>query len=1279
MLARASSDAGTRLRRSKSTSTSHRHAPPLVEPLDPNVAQQHALAAATAAFARSQVQELIGHSTKHTSELSRSKSTASRKSLKAQGSHFPPREMGLRSVPSQKSGQTTSTHRLSQAPTTITERLLPFDPMPLSDRPLLSARPLSAQASVTFNDYGRPSSQPKSYRQSAASSITSQQIRKARSMYYASSVQTGSPIARPPAKYLATPPQHSVSPALSVAQTTHVSSRSTVPSPLAIPRIPVAVAPDETIDKARDKYMQDFHQRSIKHKPSLFLAPFRKRQNNSKDKGKRVVSSVTTIPSTCYQGADSSAADITVSDFMPQLDTKERRSISGSLKRKIRRVFRRASNKSPRLPVQQIEASRDHFGTIEIPLPHMNEDVEIPWPDEGLLQRVRSRTPSLDGNRPRPVGSGSRSSSNGSACSNRSLHSEANNTHVSTSRVTSWGTSASGETLTQCAIKRLTVIHEAKDSIGSITDRTALASTKRNLVSVPALSAFRDPMQMESLAEEASTPPIDPKRVFSALMREINASKSAENPIDLVDRTPGAESDVFESSKTKGLHFTSRELHSRASRDFVPRTSSDQRSSVNRPASVAAHSVQSKKNSIWALGRAIKSTIRTVTPGEQRSVPCPDQPFKAEEDANTPSSNTSSRSQGDNESHTAIFWGLRASKKYVLTIPSGPVKSHNANSKLTKIRSGSATKDSSVETYAPTVEQIEMRVAKAKSRWQAPLEENATPQSPHETDRLYTVANFAQRLYPNEVDLSYRLPVSPRSPTTQISKPLQTPLSPSVYSRNTDGMSILPNESVISFNSPYEHERAYDGGSAVILTSQSVRSYVIGTPSPNRPSLSRSSRDWKSWLSHEVSGIETTSQENLEIHEPYATPSGRHRGDLIQPTRTTHTGSDDTTVIVRESFEALTPRAKIEKPAMAGTPVAAQQAHKVVRSEEPSCRVNELTPKVEGLRFTPNTFEHIPQIPTSASTEIDREHEVPAQPILTPLIQRDHVISTPNKSPSDLQPSLETPKSARMNDRFPFLNTGRRSSSNTSKLSRHSRSPTDSVGSSLRSPTTTPRQKVYSDISVPAISSTSQQVPNTAVKKIEVQQKSKENITPPSMGGHKGLHVSPLGLVSRPKSLQPLSSVALNRSSTSIAQYRATVADVSVLNHNLSSVAATSPVSRPRLRAIVRPLSPEKLSRRPRSAFDLRNTPSPRPAAELRRPMLHLKTSSCSMSRNESDNGLETCSDSVVSTDEREGSVTPGQRMAERFLKERASATVLERGARKSAGKLIREDTPAFL
>ena len=661
MLARASSDAGTRLRRSKSTSTVHRHVPPIVEPLDPDVAQRHAIAAATAAFSRSQARESIECRANHSVELGRSKSTASRKSLTSQGSHFPPRELSIRSVPPQKNTQTAGAHHLSATFAPHTEKLTSFGPTPSSDRPTTSTRPLSAQPSVTFNEYARPTSQPKSHRQSAASSVASQQIRKARSMYYASSVQTGSPVARPPAKYLTTPPPFSTSPALSTASIAYVPIRSTGPSPLAMPRLPVAVAPDETVDNARDRYLQDFQQRSIKQKPSLFLAPFKKRQDKSRDKAKRLSPIITAAPSTNYQFTDDTAVDITMNNFIPQPNTKDRRSFSGSLRRKIKRVFRRTSNKSPNLPVQQIEASREYFtnATALTSEDHGN----IPSPAEELLRRVRSRTPSLDGGHPRLMRSASRSSSKGSIRSDRSLHSEADVSHTSASRVTSWGTSASGETLTQRAIKRLTVIHEAKDSIGSVTDKSASKSTKRKSLPLPALSAFKDPMHMESLTEEASTPSIEPKRVFSALMREIDASKSIETSADQPDRTPGAESDIFESSKTKELQYTTCELHYSASKDSGPSASTEQKPSARRPGSVAARSVQSKKSSIKSFGQAIRSTIRTVTPGEHRCSPCADEPVNPQADANTPSSGASSKLQSDREGRTAIFKNFRVSRK----------------------------------------------------------------------------------------------------------------------------------------------------------------------------------------------------------------------------------------------------------------------------------------------------------------------------------------------------------------------------------------------------------------------------------------------------------------------------------------------------------------------------------------------------------------------------------------------------------------------------------------
>lgn len=201
-----------------------------------------------------------------------------------------------------------------------------------------------------------------------------------------------------------------------------------------------------------------------------------------------------------------------------------------------------------------------------------------------------------------------------------SLHSETNATHLS-SRVTSWSDSSAGDTLTQRDIKRLTVIHESKDSISSDAERSLSSiSLRRKTVPLPSFSAFKDPMPMESLLEETSTP-VDPKRVFSALMKEMDSSKARNPQAGLSDVSPGAESDVFESSTTKELHaMTSCELHSSASREFRTSTSSDQ-----RPVSRRRPMTQSKASSIKSLGRALKSTIRTVTPIEYRPSSIPGQ------------------------------------------------------------------------------------------------------------------------------------------------------------------------------------------------------------------------------------------------------------------------------------------------------------------------------------------------------------------------------------------------------------------------------------------------------------------------------------------------------------------------------------------------------------------------------------------------------------------------------------------------------------------------------
>lgn len=1266
MLARASSDAGTRVRRSKSTSSVHRQQPPISEPFDPDIAQQHAIAAATAAFARAQAQEAAERNTKRSTEVARSKSNASRKSLttQGQGSHFPPRESSFRSMQPQKAGSAASTQRQSRASTLTTEKFPPFYPMPTGDRPLSAPRPLSAQPSVTFSEHARPSTQPKPTRPSAASSVTSQQIRKARSMYYASSVQTGSPIARPPAKYLTTPPAVTVSPVAHMSSTL-LPARTLGPSPLAGPRIPVTVAPDESVDKARDKYLQTFQQRSVKHKPSMFLAPFKKRQDKGKDKSTRVSSVATSIAPSGPLTPNDSTTELTLGDFLPQPEKKDKRSFSGSLKSKIKRVFRRTSNSSinpQNMPVQQIEASRDYFDTAQLGGLGADIGYGIPSPGIDVLQRVRSRTPSYEGNRPFYPRAGSRSSSNGS---DRSLHSEVNATVASASRVTSWGTTTTADTLTQRAMKRLTVIHEAKDSIGSEADRGALMLTKRKSLPPGALAAFREPVPMESLLEESSTP-VDPKRVFSALMKEMSTSKSSQ---DDSERTPGAESDVFETSTTKGLHSGNREFHpTAASRDAPPGTISEQRPPSRRPPSAAAQSTQSKTSSIRTLGRAIRSTIRTVTPGEYGSSPCLDKPVNLRRAMQTPKDEASLSSQH-------MLTGSTDEIDNITTL--------TANHQRTQVCSPSPT-------------QIEKRVERAKDRWKTPLDDVEQLQFPRETNRTHNVSNFAQKavsyrasnksieqcdiasLDSNEEGKAQYQAKCTDSPVSPGPRSIVSPLSPSVYSRNTDGISLLPNDSIISFtgHEHLDHER--EEGSALILTSQSVRSYVVGTPSPTRPDSTRTSRDWKAWLSHEVSSMEFTSQEDLRIHNRFMTASGADYHNVV---RTSQTDNDDPTVILRQSYDLPTPRVEH------ATGATNEYSEALIRERISSDSKEQLNT----AQFTRSALQKSDCLPGAVD---ERTIQYTPPTVATaqscqdcerlesmPPLSDQHSPATPDHVSTASQPLVETPNSARMNDRFPFIETARRSSNNSVR-SAQSRSPPESASSSLKSIKATSDPRIYSDISAPVSNRVPQRFRDSVPKGSEPQHRSKENVTPPSILDDKGRRpsISPSYPVSRPSSLQPLSFTALKLNTSNTSR---TMIDLPATTSTKrgSSPVATPP--RPRIRATIRPTSSDKLNRRPKSAFDLRGapTPKPRPASELRRPAIHIKSPSTSLAGNkEPSPGTEDrVIDSILENDERSGSTTPGQRMADRFLRERKSTGVLERGKLRGGLRLVREDTPAFL
>ncbi|KAL5417322.1 hypothetical protein PMIN03_001719 [Paraphaeosphaeria minitans] len=1179
MLGRSSSDAGTRLRRSKSASTVHRPQSSAPTPVDPRIAQQHAVAAATTAFVRAHGQAAAERAMKRSSELSRAKSTSSRKSFTSDGSHFPPRGSSVRSVNRPKALQATRAQQQSRAPAVTTEKFPSFYPAPGSDRPL------STQPSITCNENARPGSQPRSHRPSAASSITSQQIRKARSMYYASSVQTGSPIARPPAKYLTTPPVNdSLTPEL---LTPVLPARNMPPSPLASTQMPVAVDPGDTIDNARDKCLQGFQQqhRQAKHRPSLFFAPFKKRQDRAKSKERPLSAGFLSGSSRSRHTPMEPTAE-SIDDFGMPKQKKEKRSLSNSIKDKFKKVFRRTSSHATPMPVQQIEASRDYFNYQAPPAALSSSTFEVPSPDDVTLLRVRSRVSSLE-RMPSPLARPGSQGSTRSRGSNRSLHSETNATHIS-SRVTSWSDSSAANTLTQRDIKRLTVIHESKDSISSDADRsTSSISLRRKTIPLPSFSAFKDPMPMESLLEETSTP-VDPKRVFSALMKEIDSTKTRITQSGLSDVSPGAESDVFESSTTKELHaMASRELHSSASRECRTSTSSDQRPVSRRHPNTA----QSKAGSIRSLGRALKSTIRTVTPIKRKSSPIPEHI-----QARLGSRPGTSASDHSADSRKGIASTSIAHKKHART---------QTTAENTYVQT----------TVTPSAGQLEQRLLRSNERWKTPLDEHQKHGSLHYRSHARTISasHFADSAFctPNTVVGIPALPElegdSPKETTptelratpvnlaseTPRVNPIFSPLSPSIYSRGTDGMSILPNDSVMSFDCTQDQQSNEDSGSAVIIASHAVKSYVIGTVSPRQKTESaRSSKDWKAWLSREVSELGSSFEGDITINQGYTptirnnSSASRHRRELTQ------IEDDRTTIMARVSIDTRVPSPPPPTTTEVKDEVAEVDQHLPAISQKDTQSMAEVVAKTEAM-----------------STSHARPEQRAVSPLAwTPVIRKDRHSSAHSHYSGKSRPSSGTPKSSTMNDRFPFIETGRRTSIKSALFSRSSRSATDS-SSSTRSKGT-PMSKVYSDVSAPVtVNWAPQPTPKTNPMDGKEADINKENIKEKVIAINTGIKgpspehsdtaiLSPLiSKENRPKSMLTMPAVTNNKIAPLLTNYASTNensrSSASANNKPAQPSTLSSSPQRQRMRMDLLPISPNKLTTRPKSAFELRRKGNP--------------------------------------------------------------------------------------
>ena len=161
---------------------------------------------------------------------------------------------------------------------------------------------------------------------------------------------------------------------------------------------------------------------------------------------------------------------------------------------------------------------------------------------------------------------------------------------------------------------------------------------------------------------------------------------------------------------------------------------------------------------------------------------------------------------------------------------------------------GNLQRRPAIKAPTPSKEQIACRIERSKNRWQSPLDE-LSPTAPRVAskaameDNPYELRSLSRTIHHSIAnnDLPHHAKVHEPSPIAR-----EDVLSPSVYSRGTDGATPAP-------ETPSEQDQ---GGTMVTITGHEVRTYSISPKKPQPPVTgpARLSQEWRRWLSDEMNG-----------------------------------------------------------------------------------------------------------------------------------------------------------------------------------------------------------------------------------------------------------------------------------------------------------------------------------------------------------------------------------------------------------------------------------------
>ena len=501
--------------RRKSTSSVHsKH-----ESLDPEVARQHAQAAAALAFSRGQERRSVDAGRPG---LSRSNTTSSQgqrtwQSTRQDETRVLRHQHSVRFVGPRGGGyqQSVASSRPSRPsieanPSTATLRPMVMTtnaPVPAAYRPPSRSSSIGkasvrrgiesyVAASTAFNEYytneDDVASTPSSYRR----------IRKSKSMF--------GPIKTPSVYFTHDSPDRSVF-SYSAAQTPQPS-----PSVLRAPKSMSFLRGgrerkrnDAAVQMARDRFFHESTQQRLREQPSFLFRSKSQRQEREFRKSVRS-SSINSLP------AKSSIPTQSIKSAKESGLKEKARKISRNMKDRLKRAFGR--NKEPiEVPNQQVSASETHVREYNGDMSFTYEPSNIPHPSEATLLSVASRAGSLHATR-----------------SNQTLRSQAGSIVGSgcppsdPSRVTSWNNTSAVTTINsqtqkltytekERELQRLSVINENGTHLSSGT----IHRLKNQVSAYPSLPLHR-PSKSAGHVPHQGVGGVDSARVYSALMKRLD-------------------------------------------------------------------------------------------------------------------------------------------------------------------------------------------------------------------------------------------------------------------------------------------------------------------------------------------------------------------------------------------------------------------------------------------------------------------------------------------------------------------------------------------------------------------------------------------------------------------------------------------------------------------------------------------------------------------------------------------------------------------------------------